>query len=206
MLEEEDLMLNRIWLAFILIGVATAVLGGRTEVVTTAVTEGSQVAVQTAIGLTGTIAFWLGLMRIAEDAGLVVLLARIIRPFVRGLFPDVPANHPALGSILLNMSANLLGLGNAATPLGLKAMAQLQELNREPDTATDSMCTLLAINTSSITLIPTLVIAARAAAGSKNPAEIVGTTIIATTCSTIAALTVDAYYRYFRRRKPGGWR
>ena len=199
-------MLNRIWLSFILIGIAAAILGGRAEVVTRAVTEGSQTAVETALGLIGTIAFWMGLMRIAEDAGLILLLARIIRPFVRWLFPEVPANHPALGSILLNMSANLLGLGNAAKPLGLKAMAQLQELNEEPDTATNSMCTLLAINTSGITLIPTLVIAARAAAGSKNPAEIVGTTIIATCCSTMAALTVDAFCRHWGRKKPGGWR
>ncbi|MFY9370768.1 MAG: nucleoside recognition domain-containing protein [bacterium] len=199
-------MLNRIWLSFILIGIAAAILGGRAEVVTRAVTEGSQTAVETALGLIGTIAFWMGLMRIAEDAGLILLLARIIRPFVRWLFPEVPANHPALGSILLNMSANLLGLGNAATPLGLKAMAQLQELNEEPDTATNSMCTLLAINTSGITLIPTLVIAARAAAGSKNPAEIVGTTIIATCCSTMAALTVDAFCRHWGRKKRGGWR
>ncbi|HHY36105.1 MAG TPA: spore maturation protein [Firmicutes bacterium] len=196
-------MLNRIWLVFILLGTAVAVTGGRAEVVTRAVTEGSQAAVQTALGLIGTIAFWLGLMRIAEDAGLIVLLARIIRPLVRFLFPEVPANHRALGSILLNMAANLLGLGNAATPLGLKAMVELQELNEEPDTATNSMCTLLAINTSSITLIPTLVIAARAAAGSRNPAEIVGTTIIATSCSTIAALTVDALYRRLGRRGQG---
>ncbi|NLP17616.1 MAG: nucleoside recognition protein [Firmicutes bacterium] len=197
-------MINRIWLGFLSIGVVAALVTGQPEMVTRAVTEGSELAVHTAIGLVGTMAFWLGLMGIAEDAGLIITLAGIIRPFVRWLFPDVPLEHPAMGTILLNMGANLLGLGNAATPLGLKAMAQLQELNAHPDLASNSMCTLLAINTSSITLVPTMVIAVRAAAGSLNPAEILGTTIIATTCSTAAALIVDAYCRYCRGPVGGG--
>lgn len=197
-------MINRIWLGFLSLGVAAALLTGHPEMVTRAVTEGGEMAVHTAIGLVGTMTFWLGLMGIAEDAGLIANLAGIIRPWVRWLFPDVPPAHPAMGTILLNMGANLLGLGNAATPLGLKAMAQLQELNSRPDTASNSMCTLLAINTSSITLVPTMVIAVRAAAGSLDPAEILGTTIIATSCSTAAALITDAYYRYCHGPRGGG--
>lgn len=192
-------MINTIWLAFLFFGVIVAILSGRPEAVTKAVTEGSQLAVQTSLGLVGSIAFWLGMMRIAEDAGLVTFLARLIRPLIVWLFPGVPRDHPAMGYILLNISANLLGLGNAATPLGLKAMTQLQELNPDPDTATDSMCTLLALNTSSITIVPTMVIAARTAAGSSEPTEIVGTTIVATSCSTLVALLVDAYYRYWSK-------
>lgn len=192
-------MINTIWLAFLFFGVIVAILSGRPEAVTKAVTEGSQLAVQTSLGLVGSIAFWLGMMRIAEDAGLVTFLARLIRPLIVWLFPGVPRDHPAMGYILLNISANLLGFGNAATPLGLKAMTQLQELNPDPDTATDSMCTLLALNTSSITIVPTMVIAARTAAGSSEPTEIVGTTIVATSCSTLVALLVDAYYRYWSK-------
>lgn len=198
-------MINRIWLGFLSLGVVVAMAKGQPEMVTKAVTVGSELAVQTALGLVGTMTFWLGLMGIAEDADLIVILSAIIRPWVGWLFPDVPAEHPAMGSILLNMGANLLGLGNAATPLGLKAMAQLQELNPYPDRASDSMCTLLAINTSSITLIPTMVIAVRAAAGSLNPTEILGTTLIATGCSTTAALLADAYYRCFHK-SVGGWK
>ncbi|MGI6574464.1 MAG: nucleoside recognition domain-containing protein [bacterium] len=189
-------MINTIWLFFLLAGVSLSLWGGHPEIATKAVTEGSQLAVETSLGLIGTMTFWLGIMRIAEDAGLIGILARCIRPLVVWLFPEVPRDHPAIGSILLNLSANILGLGNAATPLGLKAMSQLQELNPEPDTATNSMCTLLALNTSSVTLIPAMVIAARSAAGSMDPTEIVGTTIVATFCSTFVALLVDAYYRY----------
>lgn len=188
-------MVNSIWLGFLLSGVIVAVISGKPEVVIQAVTEGSQLAVKTSFEMMGTIGFWLGLLRIAENAGLISFLSRVISPFVIRLFPDVPREHPAIGSILLNISANMLGLGNAATPMGLKAMEQLQELNPNPDTATDSMCTLLAINTSGVTLIPAMVIAVRSAAGSKNPTEILGTTIIATTCSTFAALLANTYYK-----------
>jgi spore maturation protein A len=140
------------------------------------------------------------MMRIAEDAGLLNKLARLLQPAVRFLFPSVPKNHPAIGYIMSNMSANILGLGNAATPMGIKAMQELQKLNPDKDTASTAMCTLLALNTSSITLIPTTLIAIRMNYNSVNPAEIVGTTLIATIISTAAAIFVDRWYR--RSRSP----
>ena len=192
-------MVNTIWLIFLLTGVLAALWTGQPSLVTEAVAVGGNQAVQTALGLIGTMAFWLGIMRIAEDAGLVTLLAKLIRPLFGWLFPEIPRNHPAMGSIMLNLSANLLGLGNAATPMGLKAMEHLQELNSHPDTATNGMCTLLALNTSSVTLLPTMVIGVRMAAGSQEPMEIVGTTIIATCCSTVAALLADFFFRQRKR-------
>jgi len=132
-------------------------------------------AVQLAIGLVGVMALFLGLMKVAEEGGLLKLAARGIRPLLIRLFPEVPADHPAMGAMVMNMAANLLGLGNAATPFGIKAMQELETLNPEPGTATDAMALFLAINTSSITLLPTGVIALRAAAGSTNAAGILPT-------------------------------
>ena len=146
--------------------------------------------------LAGVMALWLGLMKIAEKSGLVNLLARALRPILRWLFPDVPANHPAMGSMVMNMAANMLGLSNAATPLGLRAMQDLEKLNPRPGTATNAMCTFLAINTSSIQLIPATTVALLAAAGSKNPTVIIGTAFFATCCSTIAGvLAVKTFER-----------
>jgi spore maturation protein A len=135
------------------------------------------------------------MMRIAEDAGLLQKIAVVLRPIIHFLFPGVPKNHPAIGSILSNMSANVLGLGNAATPMGIKAMQELQKLNPNKEVASPAMCTLLALNTASITLIPTTLIAIRMNYNSMNPAEIVGTTLFATVISTGAAILVDRWYR-----------
>jgi spore maturation protein SpmA len=137
----------------------------------------------------GIMALWLGMMRLAERAGLVALLARFLRPLMVRLFPDVPPEHPAMGSMLLNIAAGILGLGNAGTPLGLRAMKDLETLNPHPGTATNAMCTFLAINTSSIQLIPATAIAILAANRSSNPTAIVGTSIMATTCAAVAAVT-----------------
>ncbi len=137
------------------------------------------------------------MMRIAERAGILRALARLLAPLVRRLFPDVPRDHPAMGYILSNMTANLLGLGNAATPMGIKAMEELQKLNPDPKTATPAMCTLLALNTASLTVVPTTVIALRAQMGSANPVDIVGTTLVATAIGTATAIVLD---RWFRRR------
>lgn len=128
------------------------------------------------------------------------VLKKLLRPLALFLFPRVPRDHPAMSAILMNMSANLLGMGNAATPFGLRAMEELQKLNPCPEEATDEMCTFLALNTSSLTLLPTTVIALRAATGSLNPTEIVGTTIVATTCSTLVALVADRIFRGRRVR------
>jgi len=143
---------------------------------------------KTALPLVGIMALWLGIMRLAERAGLVALLARALRPLMLWLYPDVPAEHPAMGSILLNMAANMLGLGNAATPLGLRAIKDLETLNTRPGTATNAMCMLLAINTSSVQLIPVTAIAILAANQSTNPTAIVGTSLMATICAATAAV------------------
>jgi spore maturation protein A len=145
-------------------------------------------AVTIAIGLIGIMALWLGVMKVAEEAGLVQTLARGLKPVMTRLFPDVPAEHPAMGAMILNIAANMLGLANAATPLGLKAMEELNKLNKKAGMATDAMCTFLVINTSSVQVIPATAIAIRAAAGSANPTEIIVPVLIATSCATIAGI------------------
>jgi|FLOH01.1.fsa_nt_gi spore maturation protein A len=155
---------------------------------TTGIFSSAKVAVELAMGLIGIMALWLGLMRIAEDSGLIQLLAKAMRPLMVRLFPDVPPDHPAMGAMIMNIAANILGLGNAATPLGLKAMTELQKLNKVKDTATNAMVTFMAINTSSVTLIPATVIGIRAAAGATNPADIIGPVILATGVSTTVAI------------------
>lgn len=181
-------MINIIWLAFIVIGVVVAGINGNVEVVTEAAIDYADIAVELSLGLIGVMTLWLGIMKIAEESGLVKALGRALKPIMRPLFPDVPEDHPAMGAMVMNMAANMLGLGNAATPLGLKAMHELQEINKEKDTASNAMVTFLAINTSSVTLVASSVIAYRNAAGSANPAEIIGPTIIATLTSTVAAV------------------
>lgn len=158
------------------------------EGVTNGALEASKTAVTLAIGLIGMMALWLGMMRLAEKAGLVTKLARLVRPIMTRLFPDVPPEHPAMGSMLMNIAANMLGLANSATPLGLRAMKDLEKLNPHPGTATNAMCTFLAINTSSVQLLPATVIAILVSAGSQNPTAIVSTALMATICSTLAAI------------------
>lgn len=181
-------MLNVIWLLLIILAVVIGAINGKTPDVVTAVTDYAEIAFQLALGLTGVMALWLGLMKVAEESGLVQLLSKMIRPILIRLFPDVPPDHPAMGSITLNIAANMLGLNNAATPLGLRAMDDLEKLNETPGTATNAMCTFLAINTSSVQLIPATAIAYLAAGGSDNPTEIIATTLLATSFSTVAAI------------------
>lgn len=180
--------MNYIWAILILGGVLFAALNDRMAQSTEAIIEAARNSVELAIGLIGIMAFWLGLMRLAEKAGLVRFLARILKPILRPLFPGVPQDDPALGAIVANMAANILGLGNSATALGLKAMTELQRLNPYKKLATNAMCTFLAINTSSVTLIPATVIAIRASAGSSHPAEVIGAIILATSISTTVAI------------------
>ena len=178
-------MLNYIWFGMMLIAVVVGTVTGNIDAVTEAAISMAKTAVEIAIGLIGIMALWLGTMKIAEESGLIRIIARALRPITIRLFPDVPEDHPAIGSIVLNMAANILGLGNAATPLGLKAMEELQELNPNKDTATNAMCTFLAINTSSVQLIlPATVVALMGAASN----QIFITTILATGLSTIAAI------------------
>jgi spore maturation protein A len=157
--------------------------------VTDALFNSSKTAVDLAIGLIGLMALWLGLMKLAEESGLVNVIAKVVRPIMVRLFPEIPRDHPAMGAMIMNIAANMLGLGNAATPLGLKAMQELQKLNEKAETATNAMVTFLAINTSSVTIIPATVIGIRVSAGSGNPAEIIGTAIFATGCSTVVAIS-----------------
>ena len=194
-------MVNYIWVGMTIIGLVFAAINGTMDDVNEAVFKGAQEAVTLCIGLISILVFWLGMMRIAETAGLLVKLSNLFRPLISKLFPDIPAGHPAMGYILSNMMANVFGLGNAATPLGIKAMEELKRLNGGKDSASRSMVTFLAINTSSITLIPTTVIAIRITYDSAAPTEIVGTTLIATCISTIAAITIDRYFYYRRSRK-----
>lgn len=197
-------MLNAIWLGLVVIGVAVAGFKGQVGTVATAATEAARAALDTAIGLAGVMALWMGLMRIAEQSGLMTVLARLISPITRWLFPGMPKDHPALGAIAMNVSANLLGLGNAATPLGLKAMQELQSLNPEKDTASTAMITFLVLNTSSVTLVPGTLVALRAAAGSRSPADIVVPTLVATLASAFVGLSLDALCRRWWGRRAGG--
>lgn len=155
----------------------------------TAMIDAAGASVTLALGLVGVMTLFLGLMKVAEAGGLLVIIAKVMRPLMVRLFPDVPPEHPAMGAIIMNMSANALGLGNAATPFGIRAMQELDKLNPHKGTATNAMALFLAINTSSVTLLPTGVVALRAAAGSEDPAGIVPTTLFATICSTAIAIT-----------------
>ena len=192
-------MLNYIWFGMMAIAVAAGIYNGKIDDVTDAAINMAEVSVNIAIGLIGIMALWLGIMKIAEESGLIRIIAKGLRPLTIRLFPDVPEDHPAIGSIVLNMSANMLGLGNAATPLGLKAMEELQELNEQKDTATNSMVMFLAINTSSVQLIlPATVVALMGATAS----DIFITTILATLLSTIAAITAVKFLEKMKRFAP----
>ena len=195
-------MVNLVWAAMAVIGIVYAMINGTMEEVTKAVFEGSKDAVTICIGLISVLVVWLGLMKIAEEAGLLKKLVSLFMPIVKRLFPEIPKDHPSMGFILSNMMANFFGLGNAATPLGIKAMEQLKELNGGKDSASRSMVTFLALNTSAITLIPTTVISIRMTYESANPTEIVGVTFIAQVLSMIGAIWIDRYF-YRRRSRKG---
>lgn len=177
-----------VWFLLLALAFASALAGGEMGGLTEGALQGAESAIGLAIALAGILALWMGLMRIADEAGLTRKLASLLRPLLRRLFPEVPKDHPALDSMALNFSANMLGLGNAATPLGLRAMEQLQTLNDQPKVATDAMILFLVINTSSVQLIPATTIALRAANGAPAPAEVVGPTLLATTVSTVVGI------------------
>lgn len=164
--------------------------------------ESAAGSVELALGLIGVMTLFLGLMKVAEAGGLLRVIAALIRPLMVKLFPEVPAHHPAMGAMILNLSANVMGLGNAATPFGIRAMQELNTLNPRPGTATDSMALFLAINTSAVTLLPTGVIALRASAGSVDPAGILPTTLFASICSTAAGILAAKLYARFYRSEP----
>ena len=194
-------LIGAIWLFLIVAGVAAAAMGGNASAVTGAAFAAGKAAMDTLLLLAPLMALWLGLMRIAEKAGLLRGLARLLRPVIGWLFPSLPPDHPALGPIVANLSANILGLGGAATPLGLEAMRALQASNLEPQTASEAMCTFLALNTACITLVPGSVIALRAAAGSAHPAAIVGPTLLATCAAAVVGVAGDWLCRRWARRR-----
>jgi spore maturation protein A len=181
-------MLNYIWFGLMAIAVIVAAFNGTADAVTKGAVESAGTAVQISIGLVGIMALWLGIMRIAEAAGLVWLLGRGLRPIVRWLFPDVPPGHPAAGSLVLAVAANVLGLNNAATPLGIKAMEDLQALNTDKESASNAQVTFMAITTSGVQLIPATMIGVLAAAGALTPTAIIAPSLAATAAGTAAAV------------------
>ena len=185
-------MINFIWAGLLVSGFVIGALTGNLDAVTQAAIDNAETGVSLALGLIGVMALWLGLMKIAEDSGFIEKLARALKPLMVKIFPDVPPEHPAMGAIIMNIAANMLGLGNAATPLGIKAMKELQTLNDEgeKDTASNAMVMFLAINTSAVTIIPVSTIAVLSAAGGSNPTSIIGPTLVATSVSTIVAIIV----------------
>jgi spore maturation protein A len=200
-------MLNYIWLSLVIVAVVLGGINGKVEAVTKAAIDSAGNSVTIAIGLIGVMALWLGIMKIADDSGLMSLVARGIAPVLRRLFPEVPADHPAMGSMLMNIAANMLGLSNAATPMGLKAMEDLNRLNRHPGVATNAMCMFLALNTAGLQLIPATMIGVMASAGSTEPTAIIGTTIAATFMAVIAGVTTAKLLerlRFFSAERASG--
>jgi spore maturation protein A len=182
------------------LSVVVAAVRGRLPDVTAAALEAAGKASTFALGLVGALALWMGLLRVAEEAGLVRWIARLVAPLLRRLFPGIPGDHPAMGAIVMNVAANMLGLGNAATPFGIRAMQELETLNPHPGTASDAQVMLCALNTASVQLVPATVIALRAAAGSRAPGEIIGPTLLASLCGV--AVAVAAAWALSRLLRP----
>lgn len=196
------MVLNYIWIAFFLIAFCIAlvrlVFMGDTEVfpaMMNSTFDTAKTAFEISLGLTGVLSLWLGIMKIGERGGVVNAVARLLSPVFTRLFPDIPKGHPVTGSIFMNVAANMLGLDNAATPLGLKAMEQLQELNPKKDTATNPMIMFLVLNTSGLTLIPVSIMVYRAQMGAAQPTDIFVPILLATFCSTLAGIVVTSLYQ-----------
>lgn len=203
------MVLNYIWIAFFdiafLFGLVELCFMGNTEVFTNMVQatfDSSKTAFETSLGLTGVLSLWLGIMKIGERAGAVNVLARVLSPVFTKLFPDIPKNHPVMGSIFMNIASNMLGLDNAATPTGLKAMQQMQELNTRKDTATNPMIMFLVLNTSGLTIIPTTILAFRAAKGAAMPTDVFIPILIATTVATLAGIIITALWQKINLFQP----
>jgi spore maturation protein A len=190
-------VLNYIWFGLMAVALVVAAFNGTAEAVTKGAMDSAATAVEIAIGLVGVMTLWLGMMRVAEAAGLVSLLGRALAPILRRLFPEIPPEHPAGGAIVLATAANVLGLVNAATPMGIKAMEELQALNPDKDTATNPQITFMAMTTSGVQLIPATMIGVLAAAGSANPTSIIATSIVATFAGTVAAIAAAKLLQRF---------
>ncbi len=181
-------MLNYIWLVLVILAIVLGGINGKIDAVTKAAVDSAGAAVTIAIGLIGVMALWLGIMKIAEESGLLRVVARALSPLLRRLFPEVPADHPAISAMVMNIAANMLGLSNAATPVALKAMEELEKLNKSPGVATNAMCTFLTVNTAGLQLIPATMVSLLASAGSREPTAIIGTSIAAALTALIAGL------------------
>ena len=184
-------MVNKIWGFFIIIGILFCLLTNKVELLNSEILNSATNAFDMVIRIFPVMALWMGLMNIASKSGLLKKLSNMLTPILTKIFPEIPKGHESIGLIASNVIANMFGLGNAATPFGLKAMQSLQNLNQEKDTATRSMITFLVLNTSGVTIIPTTIISLRIMHGSNNPNEIVSACILATILSTAAGLTMD---------------
>ena len=187
--------MNYIWYFLIVISIVFGAINGTLNEVANAIFSGTELAIKTILTLLGIMTFWLGIMKIAEKSGIVEFLSKILRPIAKLIFPELPKNSPIIGDIAMNFSANALGLANAATPIGIKAMEGMQEINKEKDTASDEMCTLLAMNTAGFQLIPATVIAILAANGCKNPTEIIIPTLIVTGTAFVSAIIIAKLFK-----------
>lgn len=192
-------MINYIWLFLIVTSIITAVFTGRISDVTNSILLSAKSAVNIAISLIGIMAFWLGIVKLAEKSGLLNIIAKLISPITTFLFPEIPKDNPALGNIAMSFSANALGVTNAATPIGIKAMQEMQELNTDKESASNSMCMFLAMNTAGFQLIPASAIAILAATGCTNPTVIILPTLIATTVALCGAVTSAKIFEYFSK-------
>lgn len=206
--DNKRMVLNYIWIAFFLIAFAFGIVGlimGDTTLfqkMVDATFDSSKTAFEVSLGLTGVLALWLGIMKIGEKAGIVNVLARMLSPVFTKLFPDIPKNHPVMGSIFMNIASNMLGLDNAATPTGLKAMAQMQELNTKKDTATNPMIMFLVLNTSGLTIIPTSILAFRSANGAAQPTDVFIPILLATAVATIAGIIITSLWQRINLLQP----
>jgi len=187
--------MNYIWYSLIVISIIFGAINGTLNEVANAIFSGTQLAIKIVLTLLGIMTFWLGIMKIAEKSGLVEFLSKILNPVAERIFPEIPKDSPIIGDIAMNFSANALGLANAATPIGIKAIQGMQELNKDKNSASDSMCTLLAMNTAGFQLIPATVIAILAANGSTNPTEIILPTLIVTSTAFISAIIIAKLFK-----------
>ena len=184
-------MLNIIWLFMMVIAVVVALFTGKIPAVILSVTDSAKFAFTLGMELAGIMTLWLGLMKIAEAAGLIDIFTRALKPLLSRLFPDVPIDHPAMGAMSMNIAANMLGLNNAATPFGIRAMTELEKINPHPGVATNTMCTFLALHSSNLQLVPTTAIALLAASGALHPTDIILPLILSSCCAVIAAIIVS---------------
>lgn len=196
--------MNYIFYALIVVSIVAGAVNGRLSDVVNAILSGAELSVKVAFSLIGIMAFWLGMMKIAEKSGLVELIAKIIKPVTKRLFNEIPEESPAIGDIAMNFSANALGLSNAATPMGLKAMEELQKHNKDKSSASNAMCMLLAMNTAGFQLVPATVIAVLVGIGYKNPTEIIAPTLLVTSIAFISAIILAKVFEHLWAKQQGG--